>query len=235
MPTPRFKSRPVVKNKSSKDWKDHPLSIAVVVAVGTSVFFMTVVIPLRVDLLTAKVDRLTELSANAASIANELERTKRELSETRTALQAYLQNSPFQGKSVYPIGFDEVVIGTAKADVISRYPNGEWDAEKSYYAVRSSVDGIVEGATYYYTNEKVSLILFHLAGREKAGADIARKHFLAAFGEPVATRRKDMFWKATDREWVTLDDVNLSSLSDSYSVHASGSMIPLIKFRLWKP
>ena len=229
MPTPRFKSRPAVKNKSPTDWKDHPLAIAVVVAVGTSVFFMTVVIPLRVDLLTARVERLTELNASALSISNELERTKRELSETHAALQASLQKTPFQGRSVYPIGFDAVVIGTAKADVVSRYPSGEWDEEHAYYSVKSKVDGIVRQATYYYSDGKVSMILFFLSGGEKAGTDIVRKHFLTTFGEPDATRRRDMFWKATNREWVVVE-----ANSEMYKVKASNSLVELIYFGLKK-
>ena len=234
MPTPRFKSRPAVKNKSPTDWKDHPLSIAVAVAVGTSVFFMTVVIPLRVDLLTAKVERLTELSANALSISNELEYTKRELSETYAALQANLQNSPFQGKSVYPIGFDAVVIGTDKDDVVSRYPNGKWNEGNTYYSVKSKVDGIIRAATYYYKDEKVSMILFYLEGGKKAGTDIVIKHFLATFGEPNATLRKEVFWKATDREWVTVD-AEVKNISGSYIVSASSSEVLLLKFGLREP
>lgn len=234
MLTPRFKSRPVNKNKSTSDWKDHPLSIAVVVAVGTSVFFMTVVIPLRVDLLTAKVDRLTELSASALSISNELERTKRELTESRAALQASLQKSPFQGGSVYPIGFDAVVIGTAKADVVNRYSNGKWDEENAYYSVKSKVDGVVRSATYYFTDEKVSLILFHLEGGEKAGAELVRKHLLATFGEPDATRRKDMLWKATKREWVTVEGRG-EIISGLYRVSASNYGVLVIQFGLDKP
>jgi hypothetical protein len=131
--------------QSRKDWKDHPLAIAVVVAVGTAVFFMTVVVPLRVDLLTAKVERLTELSTNSASIAKELERTKQELAEARAALQTSLLKSPFQNKSVYPLGFDEVVIGTPVAELISRYPNGTWDEERAYYSVEAKFDAVVTG------------------------------------------------------------------------------------------
>lgn len=233
MLTPRFKSRPAVKNKLAKNWKDHPLAIAVVVAVGTSIFFMTVVIPLRVDLLTAKVERLTEINASALSISNELERTKQALSETRVALQATLQKAPFQGRTVYPIGYDAVVIGTVKADVVSRYPNGEWDEENSYYSVKSELNGIVRGATYYFDEEKVSLILFHLEGREKAGSSIVRKHFLTTFGEPDGTRRKDMFWKATDREWVVVKAEG--EYTGTYTVHVSNSKAMLIEFGLKKP
>lgn len=233
MLTPRFKSRPAVKNKSAKNWKDHPLAIAVVVAVGTSVFFMTVVIPLRVDLLTAKVERLTEINASALSINNELERTKQELSETRAALQATLQKSPFQGRSVYPIGYDAVVVGTVKADVVSRYPSGKWDEENSYYSVKSELNGIVREAAYYFDKEKVSMILFLLEGREKAGSNIVRKHFLTTFGEPDGTRRKDMFWKATDREWVIVEAER--GVIGTYTVQASNSKATLIKFGLTQP
>lgn len=236
MPTPRFKPRSVNGSKPHKDWKDHPLAIAVAVAAGTAVFFMTVVVPLRVDLLTSKVERLTELSASAASTAKELERIKRELTETRAVLQGTLLKSPFHGKSVYPLGFDEVVIGTPEAELISRYPGGEWDEERAYYSVKAKVDGVVTEGTYYFTKSggqnNVSLILFHLEGEEKAGVDLTRKHFLASFGEPDAIRRSDKLWKATDREWVTLDEK--SYLSGTYSVYAANASIPTHLFGLAK-
>lgn len=237
MPTPRFKPRPQMGTQSRKDWKDHPLAIAVVVAVGTAVFFMTVVVPLRVDLLTAKVERLTELSTNSASIAKELERTKRELAEVRAALQTSLLKSPFQNRSVYPLGFDEVVIGTPVAELISRYPDGTWDEERAYYSVKAKFDAVVTEGTYYFTETggkgKVSQILFHLASGEKAGTDLARKHFLANFGEPDATRRRRMFWRATDREWVTLDAPN-GSLPGAYRVYAANAATPKYEFELLK-
>ncbi|MCY1212683.1 hypothetical protein D9M72_244220 [compost metagenome] len=237
MPTPKFKPRPQMGTQSRKDWKDHPLAIAVVVAVGTAVFFMTVVVPLRVDLLTAKVERLAELSANSASIAKELERTKRELAEVRAALQTSLLKSPFQDRSVYPLGFDEVVIGTPVAELISRYPDGTWDEERAYYSVNAKFDAVVTGGTYYFTERggkgKVSQILFHLASGEKAGTDLARKHFLTNFGEPDATRRRSMFWRATDREWVTLDAPH-DPLPGAYRVYAVNAAAPTYEFDLLK-
>jgi len=198
---------------------------------------MTVVVPLRVDLLTAKVERLTELSTSAASTAKELERVKQDLAEARAALQASLQKSPFQGRSVYPIEFDEVVIGTPAAELISRYPDGEWDEEHAYYSVKAKVGGVVTSGTYYFTQSggqgNVSHILFHLANGEKAGTELTRKHLLANFGEPAATRRSDMLWKATDREWVTLD-AGSNLLSGSYTVYASNSRLPTYIFGLSK-
>lgn len=197
---------------------------------------MTVVVPLRVDLLTAKVERLTELSTSAASTAQELERVKRELAEARGALQASLRKSPFKDRSVYPLGFDEVVIGTPETELISRYPGGEWDEEHAYYSVSAKVDGAVEEGTYYLTKSggqsNVSHILFHLASGEKAGTDLTRKHLLASFGEPDATRRSDKLWKATDREWVTLDAEN--QISGTYRVYAANAAIPKYLFGLSK-
>lgn len=237
MPTPKFKPRPTMGTQSRKDWKDHPLAIAVVVAVGTAVFFMTVVVPLRVDLLTAKVEHLTELSTNAASTAKELVGAKRELAEARAALQASLLKSPFQGRSVYPLGFDEVVIGTPVAELTSRYPDGKWDEERAYYSVDSKVDGVVTGAAYYFTENggkgKVSHILFHLVSNDKAGTDLTRKHFLANFGEPDATRRRRLLWKATDREWVTLD-APIDLLPGVYRVYAVNAASPTYEFDLSK-
>lgn len=235
MPTPKFKPRPPSSAQSRKDWKDHPLAVAVVVAVGTAVFFMTVVVPLRVDLLTAKVERLTELSTNAAATAKELEDARRDLAATRGALQATLLKSPFQGRSIYPVGFDEVVIGTSVAELVKRYPDGKWDEDRTYYSVNAKVDGVVMGAAYYFTERgdkgKVSQILFHLASGEKAGTDLARKHFLASFGEPSATRRRSVLWKATDREWVTLD-APIDPLPGSYRVFAANAATPTYEFGL---
>ncbi|WP_343740442.1 hypothetical protein [Delftia tsuruhatensis] len=180
---------------------------------------MTVVIPLRVDLLAAKVERLTELSSNAGSISNELVRTKQELAEARAALQANLKKSSFQGESVYPIGFDDVVIGTPKADVIARYPEGKWDEDNLRYSVRSRFEGIINTATYFYSEDKVSTILFHIDWQDQIGAEIVRKHLLATFGVPDAIRKRDMFWKATKREWISFSP----DYGGAYRVYASNS------------
>lgn len=99
--------------------------------------------------------------------------------------------------------------------------------------MKSELNGIVRGATYYFDEEKVSLILFHLEGREKAGSSIVRKHFLTTFGEPDGTRRKDMFWKATDREWVVVKAEG--EYTGTYTVHVSNSKAMLIEFGLKKP
>lgn len=192
---------------------------------ATSVFFMTVVIPLRVDLLTLKLERLTELSVSAASTAKELERVKLELAETRAALQASLLKTPFRDRSVYPMNFDAVVIGTPESELISRYPDGEWNEERDYYSVKVKVDGVVRGGTYYLQRSggqsKVSHILFLLNEGEKAGTSLTRKHLLASFGEPDATSRRKQLWKATDREWVTLGPSGY--LTGSYAVLAANS------------
>lgn len=236
MPTPRFKPRPALATQSPKDWKDHPLAIAVAVAVATSVFFMTVVVPLRVDLLTSKLDRLTELSESAASTAKELELVKQELAKTRAALQASLLKAPFHGRSIYPLNFDEAVIGTPESELISRYPGGEWDEERAYYSVKAKVDGVVSEAAYYFKRSgeqsHVSHILFHLNEGEKAGTDLTRRHFLASFGEPDATSRRDQLWKATDREWVVLNAAGY--LTGAYRVYAANDVVPTVLFGLSK-
>ncbi len=226
MPTPRLKPRPALATQSRKDWKDHPLAISVAVAVATSVFFMTVVVPLRVDLLTLKLERLKELSESAVSTAKELERVKLELAETRAALQASLLKAPFRDRSIYPLNFDAVVIGTPESELINRYPDGEWNEERDYYSVKAKVDGVVRGGTYYLQRSggqrKVSHILFHLSEGEKAGTDLTRKHLLASFGEPDATSRRKQLWKATDREWVTLNSSSYY-LTGSFVVYAANS------------
>ena len=190
---------------------------------------MTVVIPLRVDLLTTKIERLTELSASSAATVKELEHVKRELAETRAAMQASLQKSPFQGQSVYPIGFDDVVIGTPVTELTSRYPDGEWDEERAYYSVTAKTDGVVSAGTYYFTetgsNGKVAHILFHLAYNNGAASNLIQKHFFATFGEPNAIRRKNRLWKATRREWITLDSL-------TYSVYAANAPTPTYEFDL---
>lgn len=233
MPTPRFKQRRSVEPPVQKSWKDHPLMIAVACSAATAVFFMTVVVPLRVDLLTTKLERLTELTTTAAETAQQLEVAKRDLAAARATLEITLSKSPFNAYSIYPLGLDAAVVGTSVNELVQRYPNGKWDEENSYYSVDAPIKGVVKSATHYFTGEgdkrKVNHILYLLAGGENAGVEIVYRHILGNFGEPDAVRRKIGLWKISAREWVKMD-MEGTVLPGSYHVYAANHVVPRSEF-----
>lgn len=210
-----------------RDWKDHPLVVAVIAAASTAVFFMTVVLPLRVDLLTSKVERLTATAAEAMATAEKLEKTEKELADARAAQLLATTNTPFAGRSIYPIGFDQVVIGTPVDLVVKRYSHGKWDDDYSYYSITNAESGVVTGATYYFDGKgdkrTVKFILYHLKSPGLTFSQLVHRHFLATFGEPLVGRRNKMLWKATDKEWVTLE----TFIAPTYHVYPAGHSMAL--------
>lgn len=235
MQTPRFKPQRHVQDSQrgqSRDWKDSRLVVAAVATASTAVFFMTVVLPLRVDLLTAKVERLTDVTANAMATAEKLERVEKHLAEALAAQRLATAKSPFSGRSVYPLGLDLVVLGTPVAELVKRHPDGTWDEDKTYFSVAKSDSEGVTGATYYFDNagdrRKVNFILFHLKGGDPTVDEILRKHFLTTFGEPNLARRQSALWKATDREWVVIKPYSV--LGGSFLIYPPGSTMALSDF-----
>lgn len=225
MPTPsKLIQRPPQQTTSKRDWKDHPLIVAVIAAASTAVFFMTVVVPLRVDLLTSKVERLTSTAAEAMAVAEKLEKAEKELADARLAQKLATQRNPFTGRSVYPIGLDRAVLGTPVNAVLELYPRGEWDDDSEYYSVASLENSVVKEATFYFDGKGdkrvVRSVLFFFAGVNSISDEIVYKHFLSTFGEPIKGKRKAILWKATDREWVVQRSIIGSGRT--YSVYPSG-------------
>ena len=103
---------------------------------------MTVVLPLRVDLLTTKVERLTTTAAEAMATAKKLEKIEKELAEARTAQRLATIGNPFAGRSVYPLGLDQAILGTPISVLLKRYPVGKWDEDHSYYSVHGASAGV---------------------------------------------------------------------------------------------
>lgn len=212
---------------SKRGWKDHPLIVAVIAAASTAVFFMTVVVPLRVDLLTSKVERLTSTATEAVATAEKLEKAEKALAEARSAQKLATQRNPFAGRSVYPIGLDRAVLGTPVNAVLERYPSGKWDEDSSYYSVANLENSVVREAVFYFDGKGdkrvVRSVLFFFAGVDNISDEIVYKHFLSTFGEPIKGKRKAILWKATDREWVV--QRSIVGTGSTYGVYPAGSTL----------
>jgi hypothetical protein len=230
MPTPiKPIRRAEHQSTRGKDWKDHPLVVAVIAAVSTAVFFMTVVLPLRVDLLTSKVERLSTTASEAMTTAEKLERVEKDLTESSAALRLATMKSPFAERSVYPLGLDKAVPGTPVLSLVQRYPNGKWGEENSYYTVAGLENGVVHAATYYFDGigdkRTVVFVMFHIGLSNSSAGEIVSKHFLETFGEPITGRRGARLWKATPHEWVVVD-----AGARTYHVYQAGYGMALLDF-----
>jgi hypothetical protein len=191
------------------DWKDHPLVVAALSVAGTATLFATVVMPLSNSVLNAKVEKLTEISATSVATAEELERTKRDLITARAALTQATTKAPLVNRSIYPVGLDDVVIGSTVDDLVKRLPSAKRpEDESSYFSVQFPDHGTFHGAAYYLDDKKpqrVRSILFHLRD-DQVGGEAIQKYLRTNFGEPTKRRkRQDVLWMATLREWVSLE------------------------------
>ena len=117
---------------SRTHWKDHPLVVAALSVAGTALF-ASVVMPLSNSVLQTKVERLTDASSNAVATAEELERTKRDLANARAALLQATADAPLANRSVYPVGLDDVVIGSTVDDLLKRVPGAKRSGEELSY------------------------------------------------------------------------------------------------------
>lgn len=214
-----------IRPQTQKEWKDHPLVVAALSVAGTATLFATVVMPLSNSLLNTKVEKLTEVSANASATAEELVRTKRELTAAQAAFNQVVGKSPLANGSVYPVGADDVVIGTTADDVLRRLAGAKWDEDVFYISAPFKNHPVFSGAAYYFEgkDKRVSAILYHFHSSESI-SETVRKYLLTTFGEPTKIKKRSFLWRATAREWVSLEG-QLNSIPHSYSyyVYKSGA------------
>lgn len=209
-PSERIRER---KPAPASSWKDSPLVVAIVSAGAMATFMGTVVVPLTTSYLSAKVDRLTEISANASATAEELERTKKELATARGDLATALRGSPFSAGSVYPNGLDRVVIGSSAEQVLQVFPNAKWDEDHEYLSVDTKLPTFISAAYYFHTDaqkvQRVDAILFQGGGIGDTTftSEYVRARLTVLFGEPLVNKR-DAFWKAaTPRESIEISSL----------------------------
>jgi hypothetical protein len=115
--------------------------------------------------------------------------------------------SPLAPGSIYPLGFDNVIIGTPAQEVLARLPGSKWDEDKSYITFAIKDGAVFSGAAYYFDGKRsVSSILYHFADRN-SGGEIVRKVMLTRFGEPYAQQKDSALWRISDREWASISEV----------------------------
>jgi hypothetical protein len=190
------------------DWKESRLVVAALSVAGTATLFATVIMPLTNTLLTNKLEKLTQLSANAGATAEELENVKKERVASRAETSLAITKSPFISGSVYPIGLDQVVIGTPASEILKRLPGAKWDDEERYlsYQVKGTIGIFSEAAYYFDKNKKVSTILY-LFKDMALGAELVKKTLVTNFGEPYAQKKHLSLWKIKDQEWAVLQEI----------------------------
>ncbi|WP_284427874.1 hypothetical protein, partial [Acidovorax sp. SUPP1855] len=176
----------------------------------------------RGSLLTNRLEKLTELSANAGAIAEELEKIKKELAKSRAELSIATMKSPLVAGSAYPLGLDSIVIGTSVNEVQKRLPGVTWDPEVGYIPYRIKNGSVFSGATYYFDSKlNVSAILYHFRDSEM-GSELVQKLMLTGFGEPIAQKKDNFLWKLSNREWVSIIELGRGT-GKSYMIDATPS------------
>jgi acyl-CoA synthetase (AMP-forming)/AMP-acid ligase II len=193
--------------KSSTDWRDSRFVIAVLSAAGTATFMGTVVVPLTTSYLSAKVDSLTALSATAQATAEELEKTKKKLAQAEASLANAVLETPFVPGSVYPVGLDDIVLGTPIAKVYEKFPDAKIDEESGGYLSVKTKHPLFWSATYYVSkgagDKSVSAVLFHSRPESKLTQEAIKARFTVLFGEPGAQSKGRAFWPSpTSRETI---------------------------------
>lgn len=209
--------RPAVKpsqrinnsNKIHGDWKDNRIVVAALSAAGTATLFSTVIMPLVNTVQSNKIQQYEDIIKNAQATSNQLAQTKEELKKAKAEIFLAIQKTPLVPGSVYPLGegFDSVVLGTDVKELKNRLSGLEKDEDGSYFSYRTTNHPVFSGSTYYQSNNKVDMILYHLHDRD-GGGNLIKKTLLTHFGEPFAEKKGSMLWKIKNNEWALLDYKN---------------------------
>lgn len=202
--------------------------IAVLSAAGTATFMGTVVVPLTTSYLSARVENLTSLTANAQVKAEELEQTKKKLERAEAALANAVSENPFVQGSVYPSGLDDIVIGTPIAKVYERFPDAKLEEEDGRYVSAKTSHPLFWSVTYYLEKSagggRVRGMLFHLNPNSKLTHEAIKARFTVLYGEPVAQSKGRAFWPSpTPRETIEV------LMSGGYGVDPSNYRPPWLK------
>lgn len=212
MKKPEIKPSQRINNtgKSHSDWKENRLVVAVLSAAGTATLFSTVIMPLVNTVQSNKIQQLEELTINAKATSAELQKIKEKLKNAEAEVALAIEKTPFVPGSVYPLGekLDSVILGTDIKELKIRLSLQGDEAEEeerdfNFLFYKTSKHTVFSGATYYFSNNKVHRILYHLKDRDR-GAALLSKILLTNFGEPFAKKKESMLWKINNNEWAII-------------------------------
>lgn len=204
---------------SPTDWKESRFVVATLAVVSTATFMGTVVQPLTTATLTAKLEALAPAADRIQVLEKALAESKTELAAANALAAEASAKTPFLPGSVYPVGLDNVRVGSTRDQVVEAFPSGKW-VDDDYVSVHTG-NPLFRSVTYYFSGEKknrrVSMILFHLDSDSPLNQTSIRNRFSILFGPPTAVgKRGASWWKATVRETIELDAV------EGYSVKPGG-------------
>ncbi|OAE53001.1 hypothetical protein A7J67_18550 [Achromobacter xylosoxidans] len=185
----------VVPNETdnrSKDWKNHPVLIAVISAAATATFFQTVVIPIsdasnRAELVESR--KAKETHEQVAKALAEQEKRNAQLGKDLAISQ---QANLFVAGNPYPVGYRVTPIGVPLAKVKEHFKDRDLADERSILSVRQE-KGVIRRASYHYESTGGESIVTHVSYAMAFGEDLwgtedaekLRAILIETFGPPT--------------------------------------------------
>lgn len=215
------------ETKNKKDWRDHPLAIAGIVAAASISLTASVGIPLVTGHLNDQVEKLRTRTADQAEristhenrigyLEAELRRkdaaiadSKKELTQLSRSLSEARAASPFHPGSPYPRGLEPLQIGmsqTAFADAAGTQKLSKFDDE--YWSIDLD-HPIFKSVTGYFDLDKprnpVWQFLFFMRSDRAIDDGAVERFLLSALGRPLISDKAGTLWRMPTGEVVSLE------------------------------
>lgn len=189
--------------KENGSWQEHPIAVAAITACATSVFFVTVVMPIwnkkeinRVEELETK---LAPLESGMGELKKSLEGKidaahaernllENQISAMRLELEKLRRENMFQGGIPYPAGYREIKVGDSVDRVREIYKQQINEDLEDWISISLGGSSFFSSITFYKSDDgkKVTHLLFHLkAGPgDKVPSEVMYAKVVAYAGNP---------------------------------------------------
>lgn len=153
---------PNAPDSSSKDWKNHPILIAVISAAATATFFQTVVIPISDASNRAELIEFRKLKATHEQVEKTLEEEKKRNAQLAKELVISQQANLFVAGNPYPVGYRTTPIGMPLAKVKEHFKDKALTDERSILSVKLD-KGVFRRVTYHYESQGKESVVTHIS------------------------------------------------------------------------
>ena len=209
------------QQKSTSDWKDHPLVVAAVSASASMVFMSTVVMPIQSTYLNNKMNemenqlnqtenkikQIDEIDTRRLAAEKKQKETEQELSTTKAKLLSVLHTNAFKQGSPYPRFIDKVKVGDKFSKIFDAYTNNQIEVTKKkdgttrYVSLKINDHPFITDITFYPDDGNVSQILYFLT---QDNGDMLHHLLSESLGRAITgSNENEFYWKLSDQLFVS--------------------------------
>ncbi len=188
---------PNAADNGSKDWKNHPVLIAVISAAATATFFQTVVIPISDAGNRAELIELRKAKATHEGVEKAFVEEKRRAAQLAKDLAVSQQANLFLSGNPYPMGYRGTPIGMPLSKLKEQFKNETVTDQGSVLTIELK-SGIFRRVSYHYESNGKEQVVSHIAYQvsfndriwDKENADTLVAIMKEVFGPPTEVKER---------------------------------------------